>query len=118
MSTETHIHIYPTNSCVSTDEMVEWAEAITYLLKGAAIAAHVTVETNTTVESAYDEGLVQGRKAAMIDAAGVLEREAEHWASSMSINVDDYAYAEGFKERAAVRHANLTKMSQRIRSMV
>lgn len=115
MATETHIHIYPTNPTVGTEEMVEWAEAITYLLKGAAISAIVTVESNDVpdYEYAYDAGLVEGRKAAMLEVASALDAEADAWA----INAETLDGEHGYVTRDWARYGSLSTMAKKVRSM-
>lgn len=114
MVTETHIHIYPTNEFVGTEELIEWAEAITYLLKGAAISAIVTVEENTTSESAYDAGLIEGRKAALIETANMLRDEADAWANNAQVLEREENMNAS---RSWARYGAYSKMAQKVRSM-
>ena len=116
MATETHIHIYPTNPTVGSEELVEWAEAIAYLLKGAAISAIVTVESNDVpeYEYAYDSGLVEGRKAALMEVVSMLENEAEAWANNAQVLEREENMNAS---RSWARYGAYSKMAQKVHSM-
>lgn len=116
MATETHIHIYPTNEFVGTEEMVEWAEAIAYLLKGAAISAIVTVESNDVpeYEYAYDSGLVEGRKAALMEVVSMLENEAEAWANNARVLEEEENINAA---RSWARYGSTSNMAHKVRNM-